>query len=70
MAGTSPAMTAVAISGCRHDNQREPIREERNHGGAGERRAEITPPGAKALIHLAINDEEPLRQAFVVIEAR
>ena len=39
-------------------------------GGAAQRLAEITPPGAQALIHLTITDEGPLAQAFVVIEAR
>ena len=39
-------------------------------GGAALRLAAITPPGAEAFIHLTITDEEPLAQAFVVIEAR
>ncbi len=39
-------------------------------GGAAERLAAITPPGAEAFIHLTITDEEPIAQAFVVIEAR
>jgi holo-[acyl-carrier protein] synthase len=39
-------------------------------GGAAKRLAEITPPGTEAFIHLTITDEEPLAQAFVVIEAR
>jgi holo-[acyl-carrier protein] synthase len=39
-------------------------------GGAAKRLAAITPPGAQAFIHLTITDEEPIAQAFVVIEAR
>jgi len=39
-------------------------------GGAAERLAAITPPGAEAFIHLTITDEYPLAQAFVIIEAR
>ena len=39
-------------------------------GGAAKRLAEITPPGREAFIHLTITDEEPIAQAFVVIEAR
>jgi holo-[acyl-carrier protein] synthase len=39
-------------------------------GGAAERLAKITPPGREAFIHLTITDEEPIAQAFVVIEAR
>jgi holo-[acyl-carrier protein] synthase len=39
-------------------------------GGAAERLKRITPPGRQAFIHLAIADEPPLAQAFVVIEAR
>ncbi len=39
-------------------------------GGAAERLAAITPTGAEAFIHLTITDEEPIAQAFVVIEAR
>jgi holo-[acyl-carrier protein] synthase len=39
-------------------------------GGAAERLAAITPAGAEAFIHLTITDEEPIAQAFVVIEAR
>ena len=39
-------------------------------GGAAMRLIAITPPGAEAFIHLTITDEEPLAQAFVVIEAR
>lgn len=39
-------------------------------GGAAQRLADITPVGAEAFIHLTITDEEPLAQAFVVIEAR
>ena len=39
-------------------------------GGAAQRLADITPAGAEAFIHLTITDEEPLAQAFVVIEAR
>ncbi len=39
-------------------------------GGAAERLAKITPPGREAFIHLTITDEEPIAQAFVVIEVR
>ena len=39
-------------------------------GGAAQRLADITPAGAEAFIYLTITDEEPLAQAFVVIEAR
>jgi holo-[acyl-carrier protein] synthase len=39
-------------------------------GGAAERLARITPQGTQAFIHLTITDEEPIAQAFVVIEAR
>jgi len=39
-------------------------------GGAAERLKAILPPGAEAVIHLTITDEDPLAQAFVVIEAR
>jgi holo-[acyl-carrier protein] synthase len=39
-------------------------------GGAAERLAQITPPGTEAFIHLTITDEDPIAQAFVVIEAR
>jgi holo-[acyl-carrier protein] synthase len=38
-------------------------------GGAALRLAALTPPGHDVLIHLAITDEHPLAQAFVVIEA-
>ncbi|MDR3460875.1 MAG: holo-ACP synthase [Beijerinckiaceae bacterium] len=38
-------------------------------GGAAKRLASLVPPGHKALIHLAITDEHPMAQAFVVIEA-
>ena len=39
-------------------------------GGAAERLKAILPPGTKGFIHLTLTDEEPLAQAFVVIEAR
>jgi holo-[acyl-carrier protein] synthase len=39
-------------------------------GGAARRLAEITPDGHEAVIHLTITDEQPMAQAFVVIEAR
>jgi holo-[acyl-carrier protein] synthase len=39
-------------------------------GGAAARLAHMTPPGTEAFIHLTITDEEPIAQAFVVIEAR
>ena len=39
-------------------------------GGAAERLAEILPAGHTAFIHLTITDEDPIAQAFVVIEAR
>ena len=42
----------------------------RLNGGAAERLNAILPPGAEAFIHLTITDEDPLAQAFVVIEAR
>jgi len=38
-------------------------------GGAAKRLASLVPPGHKVLIHLAITDEHPMAQAFVVIEA-
>ncbi len=38
-------------------------------GGAALRLAVLTPPGHAAVIHLAITDELPMAQAFVVIEA-
>ncbi|MBG0809255.1 holo-ACP synthase [Methylosinus sp. H3A] len=38
-------------------------------GGAAERLAEITPKGAKVVIHLTLTDEYPLAQAQVLIEA-
>lgn len=38
-------------------------------GGAASRLAALMPPGHVPLIHLAITDEHPLAQAFVVIEA-
>ncbi len=38
-------------------------------GGAAARLAALTPPGHTAVIHLAITDEVPMAQAFVVIEA-
>jgi len=38
-------------------------------GGAAARLAALIPPGHVAVIHLAITDEHPMAQAFVVIEA-
>ena len=38
-------------------------------GGAAERLAELTPAGARALVHLSLTDDHPYAQAFVVIEA-
>ena len=38
-------------------------------GGAARRLAALMPPGHEPVIHLAITDEHPLAQAFVVIEA-
>jgi len=38
-------------------------------GGAAKRLAELLPPGHRAAIHLTITDDEPLAQAFVIIEA-
>jgi holo-[acyl-carrier protein] synthase len=38
-------------------------------GGAAERLAALTPDGHEARIHLTMTDEDPLAQAFVVIEA-
>ena len=38
-------------------------------GGAARRLAALMPSGHEPLIHLAITDEHPLAQAFVVIEA-
>ena len=38
-------------------------------GGAAVRLATLLPPGHVAVIHLAITDEAPMAQAFVVIEA-
>ncbi|WP_159728745.1 holo-ACP synthase [Methylosinus sp. Ce-a6] len=38
-------------------------------GGAAERLAEITPEGARVVIHLTLTDEYPLAQAQVLIEA-
>lgn len=38
-------------------------------GGAAKRLAALMPPGHEAVIHLAITDEVPMAQAFVVIEA-
>ncbi len=38
-------------------------------GGAAERLKRLTPPGHWAAIHLAITDDFPMAQAFVVIEA-
>ena len=39
-------------------------------GGAAARLKAILPPGTEPVIHLALTDETPLAQAFVVIEAR
>ena len=38
-------------------------------GGAARRLARLIPPGHEHVIHLAITDEHPMAQAFVVIEA-
>lgn len=38
-------------------------------GKALERLGKITPPGARARVHLSLSDEPPYAQAFVVIEA-
>ena len=38
-------------------------------GGAARRLAALVPAGHEAVIHLAITDEHPMAQAFVVIEA-
>ena len=38
-------------------------------GGAAARLAALMPPGHEPQIHLAITDEHPMAQAFVVIEA-
>ena len=38
-------------------------------GGAATRLAAMVPAGHEAVIHLAITDDHPLAQAFVVIEA-
>lgn len=38
-------------------------------GGAAKRLAALTPPGHRAVIHLAITDDIPHAQAHVVIEA-
>ena len=39
-------------------------------GGAADRLAALTPPGATPFIHLTITDEFPIAQAIVVIDAR
>jgi holo-[acyl-carrier protein] synthase len=38
-------------------------------GGAARRLATLMPAGHQPIIHLAITDEHPMAQAFVVIEA-
>ena len=38
-------------------------------GGAAVALARLVPDGREAVIHLAITDEHPMAQAFVVIEA-
>ena len=38
-------------------------------GGAATRLAAMVPAGYEAVIHLAITDDHPMAQAFVVIEA-
>jgi holo-[acyl-carrier protein] synthase len=38
-------------------------------GGAASRLAALMPPGHRAVIHLTITDDEPLAQAFVIVEA-
>ena len=39
-------------------------------GWAKERLDEMTPPGYEAIIHVALTDDHPWAQAFVLIEAR
>ena len=39
------------------------------NGGAASRLAAMVPAGHEAVIHLAITDDHPMAQAFVVIEA-
>ena len=39
-------------------------------GGALSRLNALTPPGHEAVVHVSLNDDPPLAQAFVVIEAR
>ena len=41
----------------------------RLHGDAARKLASLTPPGHVATIHVALTDELPYAQAFVVIEA-
>ena len=38
-------------------------------GGAGRRLASLVPPSHEAHVHLTITDDDPLAQAFVIIEA-
>ena len=38
-------------------------------GGAGRHLATMLPPGHEARVHLTITDDDPLAQAFVIIEA-
>ena len=38
-------------------------------GGAALRLAQMTPAGHRAVLHLSLTDDEPLAQAFVIIEA-
>lgn len=38
-------------------------------GAAADRLARLMPPGHRPFIHLAITDEHPMAQAFVIIEA-
>ncbi len=38
-------------------------------GGAARKLSEITPDGMKAVLHLSLSDDDPMAQAFVIIEA-
>lgn len=37
--------------------------------GAAQRLAELTPPGHRAFVHVSLTDDEPMAQAFIIIEA-
>jgi holo-[acyl-carrier protein] synthase len=37
--------------------------------GAARRLAELTPPGHRAFVHVSLTDDEPMAQAFIIIEA-